>query len=220
MQTRPRQHGGYPFIYCLFPDFKLRPVANIHRATTSMDQIRMQIPRTSTMSVLVKQPLLALVSGSKHVLWFLFEVWLVVVQYFTYQRYNHETMSHLDTKENMVYWNCIRSTVMGCGIHSRISRVQSPGYKRKTWCIETVFDPRWWGVEFVPWYLVCSHLDTEKNMVYENVASSKGQNYSVQVRPLFFVRRILCSFVWSKLDATGVGVLCIRKWTWTGPWGQ
>ena len=80
-RTRPRQHGGYPFIYCLFPDFKLRPVASIHRATTSMDQIRMQIPRTSTMSVLVKQPLLALVSGSKHVLWCLFEVWLVVVQY-------------------------------------------------------------------------------------------------------------------------------------------
>ena len=33
------------------------------------------------MSVLVKQPLLALVSGSKHVLWFLFEVWLVVFKY-------------------------------------------------------------------------------------------------------------------------------------------
>ena len=36
MRTRPRQHGGYPFIYCLFPDFKLRPVASIHRATTSI----------------------------------------------------------------------------------------------------------------------------------------------------------------------------------------
>ena len=36
MRTRPRQHGGYPFIYCLFPDFKLRAVANIPRATTSI----------------------------------------------------------------------------------------------------------------------------------------------------------------------------------------